>query len=533
MRSLSPFLVLALTTGLAVVFWLTEPPNVAKSGEPSVVRPSPGTTVHELNLASSQDFNHRLTFDRAQIEYASGQYRLCLLLLSDLDDDLAVHYLRGLCYLGLNEPVAALPELQKVTEAPFAPDEAILDLALAQLALGQFDQALESTETFLARSPEDPLGLHLQQIAVQQRNERSEQDHQGPEVESTARNLVSYQVEELPGTPPTEVYAPLSDYLDPTFRSVGSQFGNDAFRGSLGNLGVNPNRHWNLSLLTAYEYDSNVPLAPSFIGLGSDFRKEDSRWVTAAFGEYRLVQEPDWTIGLLGSAFANFHFELDDFNLQNYSGGAYVNRAIGPGLVSFYYQFFERLLGGDEIGQEHRLTPSATWLFGEFGHVTGYYEYSTADVQGPVLIPALIRDAQVHSVGVTQATYLFGGQGRLFFGYRFDEAFAVGDDFDRRTQQANIRLEAPLFSPKILADVDVRQFWDDYLDPNSLDFYGRPRSDSRTEVRVGLQWYFTRHWSYRLDYTFVNNDSNVTNLFDVQFYEYDRHIVSSQLIYDF
>ena len=39
--------------------------------------------------------------------------------------------------------------------------------------------------------------------------------------------------------------------------------------------------------------------------------------------------------------------------------------------------------------------------------------------------------------------------------------------------------------------------------------------------------------SVRLDYTYVNNQSNVANLFDVHFYEYNRHIVSTQLIYDF
>jgi len=37
----------------------------------------------------------------------------------------------------------------------------------------------------------------------------------------------------------------------------------------------------------------------------------------------------------------------------------------------------------------------------------------------------------------------------------------------------------------------------------------------------------------RLDYSFIESDSNVANLFGVGFYSYQRHILSTQLIYDF
>ena len=68
---------------------------------------------------------------------------------------------------------------------------------------------------------------------------------------------------------------------------------------------------------------------------------------------------------------------------------------------------------------------------------------------------------------------------------------------------------------------------------NSLDFRGRARNDTRTEVRAGIQHYLTELLSLRLDYTYVNSDSNVANLFGVRFYDYGRHVISTQLIYDF
>ncbi len=77
----------------------------------------------------------------------------------------------------------------------------------------------------------------------------------------------------------------------------------------------------------------------------------------------------------------------------------------------------------------------------------------------------------------------------------------------------------------------MRYVWDDYDNPNSLDFFGRARDDNRIEVRAGLQKNFAAPVSLRLDYTYIDNDSNTENLFGVRFYDYDRHIFSTQLIF--
>ena len=125
-----------------------------------------------------------------------------------------------------------------------------------------------------------------------------------------------------------------------------------------------------------------------------------------------------------------------------------------------------------------------------------------------------------------------GGAGRFFLAYRYEGADTRGSDFDRRTHMVDARLEIPL-PGKIVANADVRHFWDDYQNPNSLDYFGRPRSDRRVETRVGLQKFFTAHTSLRLDYIYTMNDSSVENLFGSSFYTYDRHLLSTLLIYDF
>ena len=478
--------------------------------------------------------SHILALDRAQVAYATASYQAALAELEGADDrDPSVRYLKALCFLALDRPISATGLLEQLVREPVVPDEAFLDLALAYLACQRINAASESVAEFLVRRPSDSVGRYLRDHIVAIQQDGSDKPSLAPVEPRINSAVVNYVDGE--GTSVQEaghVYQPFGDYGDGAVLAADLPSGPFTSSARDPSSSGNSQRPWNLSLLTAYEYDTNLPQIDDFTGLGSDVDKDDSRGLVAAFGEYRLLQTIDSTVGLLGTVFSNFHFDQDSFDLQSYNGGVYGNRLAGPFIFSGYYQFVETILGGDELSQEHRLTPSVSLLQGTVGHVTGYYEYNTADVRGPVLVPAQARDAQVHSVGATQAFYLFGGRGRLYFGYRFDNAEADGDDFDRVGHHVSARAELPL-GRRLVADLDVRQFWDDYPDPNSLDFFGRPRIDRRTEVRAGLQLYCTCHLSQRLDYTFVNNDSNVTNLFGVQFFEYERDILSTQLIYDF
>jgi hypothetical protein len=176
--------------------------------------------------------------------------------------------------------------------------------------------------------------------------------------------------------------------------------------------------------------------------------------------------------------------------------------------------------------------PNLTYAGCDWGHTTLYYEFDTASSNAPFLIPAQIQSGSVNAVGLTQAIYTFQGQGRIYAGYRYQDADSDGDDFDRVTNMVTGRMEVPLWAGMIY-DIEVREFWDNYANGNSLDFLGRPRSDQRLELRSGLQQNLNKHLAARLDYTYINSRSNVENLFGVHFFQYERHVVSTQLIYDF
>jgi len=247
----------------------------------------------------------------------------------------------------------------------------------------------------------------------------------------------------------------------------------------------------------------------------------------------RVIQRENLILRLIGSTYDSYQFRLSRYNVQDYMGGTYLNAAVLPNLIAgVRYEFHDTLLGGKQFLTDHRFTPNLTLREGKYGHTTAYYEFELIDVKGFALTPALVRSANVNSVGATQAFYLFRGDGRLFLGYRYDNARTAGSDFDRSTNQANIRLEIPL-PLKTVFNAEARYFWDDYKNPNSFDFLGRARMDRRIEARVGFQTFFTPRVSARADYVYTDNHSNVQNLYGSSFYTYNRNIVGAQLIFDF
>lgn len=296
---------------------------------------------------------------------------------------------------------------------------------------------------------------------------------------------------------------------------------------------ASPARRWNLTLITGHQYDSNVTLAPQFVGLGSGTGISDSSWMVAGFGEYRVFENERAKVGLIGSAYGNQYFHANQFDAHDFMGGGYTNFVVQPKILAgVRYEFHHTLLNYTSFANQHRLVPNLTFLQGQRGHLTTYYEFESQEFEFAPLIPAMNRSGDVNAIGFTQAIYTAGGEGRIYGGYRYENANTDGTDFDRNTNMVTARIEQPIFR-RIIADAEFRYFWDDYVNPNSLDFNDRARDDERLEVRTGTQMVVSRHVSLRVDYTYINSNSNTANLFGVRFFNYDRHIVNSQFIYDF
>lgn len=517
----SPFLATSLA---AALFWLPAP----IAGQ-TPTEPRRGVVVVAPDDAVSAEF----AFQQAAVDYAANRHRQALQRIGETDDH-AARYLRGLNLLASGESTEAIQDFQTVVERQ-GPPQARLDLATAYLAIGQTEAAESALAPYLQAYPDDAYAHFLQgtirfrQGRMEEANAAFDRGQSDPTLRASIedyRRRIAADRRYDPASDPTEPFRTPSGQptMEPYVQRVQPSMDKPL------PIEEAP-RRWNFTVLTAFEHDTNVALAPNVVGLGAIANQDDTRFLAATFGDFQLIQRDNWNLGLIASTFNTLHFELDEFNVQDYMGGAYSNVAVGIFLLGVNYQFHETLVDGRQFSAEHRLVPSATVMLGDFGHSTAYYEYDQSNVDAPALIPAQFRSGDSNALGFTQAVYL-PRDGRLFGGYRLEVADTDGSDFDRQTHMVTGRIEWPV-GKRWVADAEIRYFWDDYDNPNSLDFFERPRSDERVEVRAGLQHYFNDHLSLRFDYTFIDSNSNVANLFGVEFYSYDRNVFSTQLIYDF
>jgi tetratricopeptide (TPR) repeat protein len=470
--------------------------------------------------ASVQSTDNALTEIEVEIVYQEAiaafhqrDYSTALQFLNQIPQRTpAQEYYRGLSLLRLKNYQEAAAVLGPLSRSGAVPEDLRLDAAIAELKAGQVSAAADGLKGIVSRNPDDGHARFFHAVALYEQGRLDEAN--------TEMNLaVSYQPE-------------LQQYQE-LYRDYDQRLGAAALGPAMSARASDASRNWNLSILTGYEYDSNVPQSPEFSGLGSNFEREDSAGIIGLFGDYRFIQEADQVLGVYASTYTNWHYELTDFDVQSYSGGGYWNHAFGDWIVGANYQFGETLLDKEQFATNHRLTPSVTYRWCDAGHTTAYYEYENLELESLALIPAQVRSGDTNALGVTHAMYIGPRDlGRVFFGYRYGDTDADGSDFDMQSNMVNARIEYPIYQD-LVWDLGARYFRDEYESPNSLDFFDRVREDDRVEIRTGLQKLINENVSIRLDYTYVDSNSNVANLFGVEFYSYQRHVLNALLIYDF
>ena len=463
--------------------------------------------AHQTDPVSAE-----LALQRAVEAFGDGDYRLALELVEGLPRPTAASkYLRGLCLLRLGRPEEADKVLELLGNGETPEAEMVVDAAIARLHAGYPEEAVDSLSSHVTDHPDDShahffLGLSLMELGL------VDEAQQQWDLAAADANMVPYR-----------------DFFNQRTTPLPPRLFDESLEAQ------RAARPWNLGVFAGYEFDSNLPLAPFFQGLGSDIEREDSRIALGLYGGFRLRDDDDYNVGVFGSAYTTHQFRIHEFDVQTYSGGAYINRNqdLDGWFLGANYEFSNTLLDEEQFAADHRLTLSGTRTMLDDDVLTTYYRYNVLDIDGPALIAAQHRSANVHAVGATYAmTMDDDARGRLVVGYRFDEADAKGRDFEMSGHLANALLEYRL-TADLIGSSEVRYFWDNYDHPNSLDFFERPREDERVELRVGLQKLLSAQLKLRLDYSFIESDSNVANLFGVGFYSYQRHILSTQLIYDF
>lgn len=385
------------------------------------------------------------------------------------------------------DAVSSLLKAQRVAKLD-AP--ASFFLGVAQLRLGRLDEAQQSFDRAVARDPSlDVATQYYRAVIDYRRGDLAAADTRFREVERTS--------------PQSAIGRESGRFLElirKSRRAAYQAFGRVAF-----------------------EYDSNVALAPEENLPNAVSAQGDGRFVLNVGGSYI-----PWRAGLVRLAvsyefFQSLHFNLDEFNLQDHRPALQLFFDYGRlsgGLIGRYDYYFRKT---NSFLQEGTGSPWLSFREEGFGRTDVYYRVQFRDYREQDFS---VLEGFYHEAGARQFVELGDPSRQLWVGYQFEANQPVGDGDDLFKYQAQ-KVEAGLHCvmPYLLTmETGYRYTHQDYASA-SKDFVpeGRNRRDHDHRVVFALE----RPLVELSDRIFVNAAYFGTfNQSNKNAFQYNRHIGS-------
>jgi len=419
---------------------------------------------------------------------------------------------------------AAVDALERYVASPDGESDAYghFFLAVAQYRLGRYPEALAALAT--AELLDDLLApfTRFYKGLVLSRTGKSDE----------ATDVFAEVAELAPGTA-------LAQRAETLTREVGAPAG-----GAVGG-----------SIRIGSAYDSNVVLLGGNTTLPNDLSsRDDFRFgiETDVYASYAVPPEElsigeSLNLGLGGFTYNSWHTAVEEFDVQTYGGHVFIDYEPRADLfVGIQYDYDYNLVGNDAFLSRNRVTPLVkiiewrddddeaeprTWS-------TVYYAYEDRDYFEPLFDPRLDRDGSYHTYGLTQefnALRPWPDDDRWLvarIGGRFQRASTHGDDFDVNATTLTAGLRVPL--PWTLTfDFAGEWSWEDYSQPNTIDFERREREDFVQRYLFGLTKHVNENLEIRAEVNLIFDDSNVLDRFNQTPYSHDRSIWTISVVYRF
>jgi len=489
-------------------------------------------------------------YARGLIPYNNGQWEQAFRLFNqaveaDPTDALAVYY-RGLTQVRRGMTAPAIQDLEQALKLNPALPHAALDLGIAYFDTGQYAAAQPWLERAYHQGTERSvsayfLGLTLYRLgddagALTYFNEAKAD----PEVRASAEYYAGLALSRK-----GDKAAARAQFDQVAREQPQSEIGRAA-ESTTGEARQPPvpgeaKKPWSVYGALAFQYDSNVTIAPSNSQLKAAqgiSHEDDGAAVMRAGGGYTLLDTDAITLHASYDFYQSVHFQLTEFDLQGHR--VRLDAASHAGAVSYgiagtydfyalnYQSFFQELLGTPWVA--YRESPDlATQL---------YYTARGRDFLRDPYDPA--RDSIDNAVGVRQYVAVPNADLLLTGGYQFDAEDTLshgvnnqpvictptmqtsgcgGRDFQNKGHQFDLGAAFPILD---LARVELAYMFrlEDYQFPNSRsNFYVR-RHDVENEFALDVEHDLTPEIALAFDFVGVINDSNIAN------FEYDRNIVS-------
>jgi tetratricopeptide (TPR) repeat protein len=367
---------------------------------------------------------------RGLVEFHAEHYQVALQLFeqaiaADPDDVYSVYY-RAVTKARLNDRAGAIADLQSALKTKPDFDEAALELGVALVESGKFQDSLRWLEQ--ARNTPDLYAQASLFVGVaylrlgEYAKARSYLTHAATRDEKimpTARyysGIADYQQGRLDSAEANFNYV-LSTRPDSQIATESKAF--------LQRVAQARSEVLELYGAVGFQYDSNVILAPTTDAASGTALKEagvsnqaDGR-VTINAGAAYMLGRTDWGRLVVGYEFyQSLHFTLHDFNLQDHQANVDFDGEIGPFRYGVFGRYDYYLLKTDDFLREGTLTPRVGLPEGDVGYTEINFrvrrrDFLTSEFQ--------IRDAINYSPSLTQLFFLGSRERYLLLRYQFDQ----------------------------------------------------------------------------------------------------------------
>ena len=284
-------------------------------------------------------------------------------------------------------------------------------------------------------------------------------------------------------------------------------------------------KSWEVRALTGLQYDSNVALDPTGQRVPDSVADPADGAITLGAGLSYHVLDQDWVnLTLDYDLYQTLHFRLVEYDLRSNRIQATAGVELLPQLWLGAQGGFEQYaLGGDGFSREPFVAPFVSYTQGDWGLTQLLYRHGyTTYLQG---VFEDIRNGPTDVATLSQTFYWRRSYATV--GYEFGSerpVSAAGDDYRFRYNQGYVGVG---FTPGWRSAIDVTYVYrhENYTEPNSLASppFSADRQDDINQLQVALRRSIGRWFSVGLTYYGTFDDSNI------DFYTYDRHIVSAEV----
>lgn len=413
-----------------------------------------------------------LQYDDAHYAEALGSFQRAI----ELDpEDPNARYFAGLALIALDRFEEAVTQLTRGQK--LAPDDLDIAFALgvALFNLLRYDQALPLFETVAAREPErENLGFYLGVIHYQKKAyeralaELGAAKSSDPAFQQLIRFYSALANHQLGREGEATREMAQAETLRPSSPIAASA---RKFRDivSAPPPAVRPFR---LELRAGYQYDDDVPIAPTTNALGlRDSRLTSWGATMLARGAYDFVRRAGFTFTGLLQVYTIFNDDLPKFDIKDYKPGlevAYRSVMAGRPLTSGLRYEFERIEQNDAVlSYRNIVQPYASYAWARWTDTTLFYRFERNDARTkPTLGLGQERlDSTNHDLGFIQGFYR--GPVAFRLGYALDTAQAGGRDYTFYGQKATVGLYS-ILPLGFVADVTFEYHDRDYPVGNKL-----------------------------------------------------------------